>query len=127
MSAAERSLQFSMTQYREGEVNYLDVVISQTSALQTQLDALNLDTTELRSSVQLIRALGGGWTVNVDLIARHRKLRTAEIDPVLTFASARFRDTPVRSSASRQPRERLRAASSSARTSVPRRTSRAPS
>ena len=62
MTAAERSLQFSMTQYREGEVNYLDVVISQTAALQTQLDSLNLDTTELRSSVQLIRALGGGWT-----------------------------------------------------------------
>ncbi len=62
MTAAERSLQFSMTQYREGEVNYLDVVISQTAALQTQLDSLNLDTTELRASVQLIRALGGGWT-----------------------------------------------------------------
>ena len=62
MTAAERSLQFSMTQYREGEVNYLEVVISQTAALQTQLDSLNLDTTELRASVQLIRALGGGWT-----------------------------------------------------------------
>ena len=62
MTAAERSLQFSMTQYREGEVNYLDVVVSQTAALQTQLDSLNLDTTELRASVQLIRALGGGWT-----------------------------------------------------------------
>ncbi len=62
MTAAERSLDFSMTQYREGEVNYLEVVISQTAALQTQLDSLNLDTTQLRARVQLIRALGGGWT-----------------------------------------------------------------
>ena len=62
MTAAERSLDFSMSQYREGEVDYLEVVISQTAALQTQLDSLNLDTTQLRARVQLIRALGGGWT-----------------------------------------------------------------
>src|SRR4030095_4981618 len=47
VTAAERSLAFSMTQYREGAVSYLEVVISQTAALQTQLDSLNLDTTEL--------------------------------------------------------------------------------
>ena len=62
MTAAERSLSISLTQYREGAVSYLDVVTSQTATLQTQLDSLNLDTTELRASVQLIRALGGGWT-----------------------------------------------------------------
>jgi outer membrane protein TolC len=62
MTAAERSLDFSLTQYREGAVSYLEVVTSQTVTLQTQLDSLNLDTTELRASVQLIRALGGGWT-----------------------------------------------------------------
>lgn len=62
VTAAQRSLAFSMIQYREGAVSYLEVVISQTAALQTQLDSLNLDTTELRARVQLIRALGGGWT-----------------------------------------------------------------
>ncbi len=62
MTAAERSLDFSLTLYREGAVSYLDVVTSQTATLQTQLESLNLDTTELRASVQLIRALGGGWT-----------------------------------------------------------------
>jgi NodT family efflux transporter outer membrane factor (OMF) lipoprotein len=61
MMAAERSLTFSLTQYREGEVSYLEVVTSQTVTLQTQLDSLDLDTRELRASVQLIRALGGGW------------------------------------------------------------------
>jgi NodT family efflux transporter outer membrane factor (OMF) lipoprotein len=62
MTAAQRSLDFSMTRYREGAVDYLEVTISQAATLQTQLDSLNLDTTELRASVQLIRALGGGWT-----------------------------------------------------------------
>ena len=62
MTAAERSLNFSLTLYREGAVSYLDVVTSQTVTLQTQLESVNLDTTELRASVQLIRALGGGWT-----------------------------------------------------------------
>jgi NodT family efflux transporter outer membrane factor (OMF) lipoprotein len=62
MTAAERSLAFSMTRYREGEVSYLEVVTSQTVTLQTELDSLDLDTRQLRASVQLIRALGGGWT-----------------------------------------------------------------
>jgi NodT family efflux transporter outer membrane factor (OMF) lipoprotein len=60
--SAERSLAIALTQYREGAVSYLDVVTSQTTTLQTQLDSLRLDTTERRATVQLIRALGGGWT-----------------------------------------------------------------
>jgi NodT family efflux transporter outer membrane factor (OMF) lipoprotein len=62
MTAAKRSLDLSLTQYREGATSYLDVVTSQTVTLQTELAALDLDTRELRASVQLIRALGGGWT-----------------------------------------------------------------
>jgi NodT family efflux transporter outer membrane factor (OMF) lipoprotein len=62
VTAAQRSLELSLTQYREGAASYLDVVTSQTVTLQTELTALDLDTRELRASVQLIRALGGGWT-----------------------------------------------------------------
>jgi NodT family efflux transporter outer membrane factor (OMF) lipoprotein len=61
-TAAKRSLDLSLIQYREGATSYLDVVTSQTVTLQTELAALDLDTRELRASVQLIRALGGGWT-----------------------------------------------------------------
>ena len=62
MTAAQRSLDLSLIQYREGATSYLDVVTSQTVSLQTELTAVDLDTRELRASVQLIRALGGSWT-----------------------------------------------------------------
>ena len=61
VDAAQRALDFSLSRYREGAVNYLDVVTSQTTMLSLQQEALDLDTRQLRASVQLIRALGGGW------------------------------------------------------------------
>jgi NodT family efflux transporter outer membrane factor (OMF) lipoprotein len=61
VDAAQRTLDFSMALYKQGATDYLTVVTSQTALLQTQLEALNLDTMQLTASVDLIRALGGGW------------------------------------------------------------------
>ncbi len=61
VNAAQRTLDLSMALYVQGATDYLTVVTSQTALLQTQLQALDLDTTRLRASVDLIRALGGGW------------------------------------------------------------------
>jgi NodT family efflux transporter outer membrane factor (OMF) lipoprotein len=61
-AAAKQSLDFAMSRYREGAASYLDVTTSQTAALQTQRDLLDLNTRRLQASIQLIRAVGGGWT-----------------------------------------------------------------
>jgi NodT family efflux transporter outer membrane factor (OMF) lipoprotein len=69
LDAAQRTLDFSMALYKQGATDYLTVVTSQTALLQTQLEALDLDTLQLTASVDLIRALGGGWE---DSIAKQR-------------------------------------------------------
>jgi NodT family efflux transporter outer membrane factor (OMF) lipoprotein len=61
VDAAQRTLNLSMALYVQGATDYLTVVTSQTALLQTQIQALNLDTLQLQASVDLIRALGGGW------------------------------------------------------------------
>jgi len=61
VDAAQRTLDFAMVLYRQGAADYLTVVTSQTALLQTRIESLSLDTQQLRASVDLIRALGGGW------------------------------------------------------------------
>jgi len=61
VAAAQRTLNLSMALYVQGAADYLTVVTSQTALLQAQLQELNLETLQLTASVDLVRALGGGW------------------------------------------------------------------
>jgi NodT family efflux transporter outer membrane factor (OMF) lipoprotein len=70
VDAAQRTLDLSMALYKQGAADYLTVVTSQTALLQAQLQALNLDTLQLRASVDLVRALGGGWEDTHRMAAR---------------------------------------------------------
>jgi len=47
--------------YKSGIEIYLDVITAQTTLLNNQRTALNLQMQQLTASVQLIKALGGGW------------------------------------------------------------------
>ena len=61
VNAAARAQHLSEAQYREGEVNYLDVLDSQRTTLQAQRQASQLAGSQAVATVNLIRALGGGW------------------------------------------------------------------
>jgi NodT family efflux transporter outer membrane factor (OMF) lipoprotein len=60
--AADHAEAMAMSLYRDGATNFLDVVVAQTAALQAEQTALGLQTRTLQASVQLVRALGGGWS-----------------------------------------------------------------
>jgi NodT family efflux transporter outer membrane factor (OMF) lipoprotein len=68
--AAERALALSLNRYENGAVNYLQVVSAQIAALQAQRATLDLQSRELQASVNLVRALGGGWQANWPTTAR---------------------------------------------------------
>ena len=64
VTAATRTNQLASIQYREGAVDYLQVVIAQTAELQAREDMITLMTRRLVAGIDLVRAMGGGWQPN---------------------------------------------------------------
>ena len=60
-AAAERALQQEIYRYRGDLASALDVITLQVPALQNELASINIRTRHQLASVQLIKALGGGW------------------------------------------------------------------
>jgi NodT family efflux transporter outer membrane factor (OMF) lipoprotein len=61
VSAAEESVRLTTNQYKAGTVSYLDVVVSQTAALNNQRTAVDIQGRRMTAAVLLVKALGGGW------------------------------------------------------------------
>jgi NodT family efflux transporter outer membrane factor (OMF) lipoprotein len=68
VAASQRYLKLALDRYRLGVDSYLNVITAQTTLLSNQRTALTLRQEQMTASVQLINALGGGWTTN-ELVA----------------------------------------------------------
>ena len=63
VTSSQRYLNLADIRYQSGMDIYLNVINAQTALLNNQRMALNLQMEQLTASVQLIKALGGGWDV----------------------------------------------------------------
>jgi multidrug efflux system outer membrane protein len=61
VQASSRAAQLSHTQYKEGSISYLNVIDSDRTVLTQQRVSVQLDGERARATVNLIRAIGGGW------------------------------------------------------------------
>ncbi len=61
VDAAARNLREAEVRYKAGVDPYLNVIVAQTSLLNDQQAAVNFRMQQMAASVQLIKALGGGW------------------------------------------------------------------
>jgi outer membrane protein TolC len=61
VASAQRTLSLSTERYKSGIDSYLNVITAQTTLLNNQRTAVNLQMEQMTASVELIKALGGGW------------------------------------------------------------------
>lgn len=64
VESAQNSEQLSLNRYKGGLVTYLEVITAQTIALTNERTEMDLLRRRMDASVQLIRALGGGWDIS---------------------------------------------------------------
>jgi len=60
---AAQALAISTMLYEDGLDNYLSVSVAQVQALAAQTAEVQLQSRQMQATVSLIRALGGGWTL----------------------------------------------------------------
>ena len=63
LQLSRRSVELANNQYRAGIVSYLNVIQVQATALSNERAALEILNRRLAASVQLVKALGGGWGI----------------------------------------------------------------
>jgi NodT family efflux transporter outer membrane factor (OMF) lipoprotein len=61
VASAQRTLTLSTERYKDGIDSYLNVITAQATLLNNQRTAVNLQMQQMTASVELIKALGGGW------------------------------------------------------------------
>ena len=64
VASAQRTLSLANERYIAGIDSYLNVITAETALLTNQRTAVTLQMEQMTASVQLIKALGGGWNVS---------------------------------------------------------------
>jgi NodT family efflux transporter outer membrane factor (OMF) lipoprotein len=63
-AAAEKALDLFSKRYKDGVDTYLQVVTSQTTALQNERYEITIQQRQMEASLLLIKAVGGGWNAS---------------------------------------------------------------
>ena len=78
-TSAQQTVDLALSQYKQGTVGYLDVVQAQTVELDARRGVIDVQTRQLSADVQLLHALGGGWSSD--------ELAKVEATPALVAAN----------------------------------------
>jgi NodT family efflux transporter outer membrane factor (OMF) lipoprotein len=76
VQASQKNLDLSNERYRQGLNSYLNVITAEVSLLSNQQTAVAIHVQQMSACVQLVMALGGGWS-NADLPAPGKVLRAS--------------------------------------------------
>jgi NodT family efflux transporter outer membrane factor (OMF) lipoprotein len=63
VASAQHSFDLSNQRYKGGVTSYLEVLTAETTLLDDQRTAIDIESRQFAASVGLVRALGGGWDV----------------------------------------------------------------
>jgi len=61
VASAQHSLDIANNRYKGGVTSYLEVLTAENTLIQNQRTAADLKSRQFAASIQLVRALGGGW------------------------------------------------------------------
>lgn len=64
LKLSNEALSLTLNQYKAGMLNYTSVAVAQAAALNNQNSVVSLQSRQLVTSVSLITALGGGWSIS---------------------------------------------------------------
>jgi len=80
VGSARESVRLTTNQYKAGTVSYLSVAVVQTAALANERTAISISAQRLRAAALLVKALGGGWSTDIQTDAKAKVAQAAPGD-----------------------------------------------
>jgi NodT family efflux transporter outer membrane factor (OMF) lipoprotein len=92
VKSSERTLSLANERYKSGIDSYLNVITAQTTLLTNQRTEVNLRMQQMTATVELIKALGGGW--NASQLPTPKELTTKTPPPAVKNPVSKPTPTP---------------------------------